>query len=199
MGSLRTLALVGGIASVLATACSPSISTEGTSAAALSDGDECSDVDALVRAAPADRQDILQRAGQWIQNPVPYSMENYQDGYRCDCSGFVSMAWDNGESFTTGDLPPRASDSTIATEIAWEELLPGDAFNRSSVGDSGFGHVRLYAGLSSSGDVCVWEQPSTGLSTRAVLMTTQELADQGYVPIRRTGGRASYDNQYYGY
>ncbi|MBD3550595.1 hypothetical protein H4F94_00105, partial [Streptomyces sp. SP18CM02] len=39
------------------------------------------------------RAEILARAQRWVTAKVPYSMEKYwSDGYRQDCSGFVSMA-----------------------------------------------------------------------------------------------------------
>ncbi|MFI7316244.1 hypothetical protein [Streptomyces venezuelae] len=52
---------------------------------------------------------------------VPYSMDAYwSDGYRQDCSGFVSMARDLGGNEWTGSL------DTYAMRIAEKQPQPGD-------------------------------------------------------------------------
>jgi len=57
----------------------------------------------------------------WIDAQVPYSVDSYwRDGYRQDCSGFVSMAWNLGTNEWTGSL------DKFATKITKDELLPGD-------------------------------------------------------------------------
>jgi hypothetical protein len=38
------------------------------------------------------RAQILARAQTWVDAKVPYSQSAYRDGYRTDCSGYVSMA-----------------------------------------------------------------------------------------------------------
>ncbi|WHM38595.1 peptidoglycan-binding protein [Streptomyces sp. BPTC-684] len=70
---------------------------------------------------PMTRADIINRAKKWVTAQVPYSMEKYwSDGYRQDCSGFVSMAWNLGTNEWTGSL------DAFAVRIAREELQPGD-------------------------------------------------------------------------
>ncbi|WP_425543943.1 peptidoglycan-binding protein, partial [Streptomyces crystallinus] len=70
---------------------------------------------------PMTRADIINRAKKWVTAQVPYSMEKYwSDGYRQDCSGFVSMAWNLGTNEWTGSL------GSFAVRIAKEELQPGD-------------------------------------------------------------------------
>ncbi|MFI6641957.1 peptidoglycan-binding protein [Streptomyces sp. NPDC050504] len=67
------------------------------------------------------RADIINRAKRWVSASVPYSMEKYwSDGYRQDCSGFVSMAWNLGGNEWTGSL------AQYGTRIAREDLQPGD-------------------------------------------------------------------------
>lgn len=56
----------------------------------------------------------------WIDAQVPYSQERYRDGWRQDCSGFVSMAWDLNRNYWTGDL------NTVGTLIEYGNLEPGD-------------------------------------------------------------------------
>ncbi|MEV6552648.1 peptidoglycan-binding protein [Streptomyces sp. NPDC051597] len=73
------------------------------------------------RLQPITRADIINRAKKWVAAQVPYSMEKYwTDGYRQDCSGFVSMAWNLGTNEWTGSL------GKFSVRIAKEELQPGD-------------------------------------------------------------------------
>ncbi|MET7620427.1 peptidoglycan-binding protein [Streptomyces sp. NPDC005408] len=70
---------------------------------------------------PVTRAEIINRAKQWVAAKVPYSMEEYwSDGYRQDCSGFVSMAWNMAGNEWTGSL------AKYATPIKREQLEPGD-------------------------------------------------------------------------
>jgi hypothetical protein len=66
------------------------------------------------------REQIIARAESWLHPPVPYSMNAYKDGYRTDCSGYVSMAWRTNGNYWTGDL------HTIGVPIAFTALRPGD-------------------------------------------------------------------------
>src|SRR3569833_52457 len=59
------------------------------------------------RVEPVSRTELLQRAATWLTandgGRVPYSMEEYwKDGYRQDCSGFVSMAAKLGNTHHRG-------------------------------------------------------------------------------------------------
>uniref|UniRef100_UPI0015863F16 peptidoglycan-binding protein n=1 Tax=Streptomyces sp. TRM64462 TaxID=2741726 RepID=UPI0015863F16 len=67
------------------------------------------------------RADIINRAKRWVGEKVPYSMEKYwTDGYRQDCSGYVSMAWKLPGNEWTGSL------HRFATKLDRSELEPGD-------------------------------------------------------------------------
>ncbi|MFF9910191.1 peptidoglycan-binding protein [Streptomyces sp. NPDC013457] len=51
------------------------------------------------------RTEIINRAKRWVNAKVPYSMERYwSDGYRQDCSGYVSMVWNLRANEWTGSL-----------------------------------------------------------------------------------------------
>jgi len=39
------------------------------------------------------RSTIVARGQDWVDKHVPYNQGATHDGYRTDCSGFVSMAW----------------------------------------------------------------------------------------------------------
>ncbi|MEV8533433.1 peptidoglycan-binding protein [Streptomyces sp. NPDC051211] len=89
-----------------------------------------------------DRAAIINRAKLWLDAKVPYSMTTYwSDGYRQDCSGYVSMAWNLGTNEWTGSL------DKFATKITKEELLPGDMLLFHNPADPNKGsHVTLFGG-----------------------------------------------------
>ncbi|MFD0269245.1 peptidoglycan-binding protein [Streptomyces sp. NPDC127106] len=89
-----------------------------------------------------DRTSIINRAQLWLEAKVPYSMYSYWlDGYRQDCSGYVSMAWNLGTNEWTGSL------DKFATKITKEELLPGDMLLFHNPADPNNGsHVTLFGG-----------------------------------------------------
>jgi hypothetical protein len=93
-------------------------------------------------AHAASGKNALDRAQSWVTTGVPYSMSgsytNEYGAYRTDCSGFVSMAWGLGSSYTTVTLP------SVSFPIPAEELQPGDIVLNTAPGASG--HVVLFAG-----------------------------------------------------
>jgi cell wall-associated NlpC family hydrolase len=137
--------------------------------------------DRLIANAPADKKAILQRAAKWVRDPVPYSMEDWKDGHRTDCSGFVSMAWGRSD-FTTAQVPPRSSSSSIARKIEWDDLQVGDAVARGPWPTSEVGHIMLYAGTDYMGFACFWEQTHGGTRTASFVKTW--LTTSEYVAIR---------------
>lgn len=67
------------------------------------------------------RTEIINRAKTWVTAQVPYSMEKYwSDGYRQDCSGYISMAWNLRSNEWTGSL------DRFAVRIDRTQLQPGD-------------------------------------------------------------------------
>ncbi|MFI8822332.1 peptidoglycan-binding protein [Streptomyces sp. NPDC053431] len=67
------------------------------------------------------RAEIINRAKTWVTESVPYSMERYwSDGYRQDCSGYISMAWNLRSNEWTGSL------DRFADRIDRTDLQPGD-------------------------------------------------------------------------
>lgn len=83
--------------------------------------------------ATISRDDIIWRAQDWVNRAVPYSQTAYTDGYRQDCSGYVSMAWATSQpGHTTYNM------QELCYRISRSELQPGDAIlNPSS-------HVLLF-------------------------------------------------------
>ncbi|MEU1334266.1 peptidoglycan-binding protein [Streptomyces sp. NPDC005865] len=92
------------------------------------------------------RAEILARAEKWIAAKVPYDMGKFwSDGYRQDCSGFVSMAWNLAGNEWTGSLP------TYAVRIAKEQLKPGDILLFHNPADPTKGsHVTLFGGWTDA-------------------------------------------------
>ncbi|MGA4841711.1 peptidoglycan-binding protein [Streptomyces sp. G45] len=88
------------------------------------------------------RAEIINRAKRWVAAKVPYSMSAYwSDGYRQDCSGFVSMAWNLGGNEWTGHL------GAYGTRISKDELKPGDIllFHNAAAPQRG-SHVTIFGG-----------------------------------------------------
>ncbi len=70
------------------------------------------------------RDDVINRAQDWVNRRIPYSQSAYTDGYRQDCSGYVSMAW---ASSTAGGGHSTYNMQEICYRISREELRAGDA------------------------------------------------------------------------
>ncbi len=77
------------------------------------------------------RSEVLSRAHSWVAKRVIYSQSARYAGYRRDCSGFVSMAWHLGTSYTSRTI------HTVAKRIAISQLRPGDAVHTP-------GHVAIF-------------------------------------------------------
>jgi hypothetical protein len=77
------------------------------------------------------RTDVLSRAHTWVARKVTYSQTSHFAGYRRDCSGFVSMAWQLGRSYTSRTI------HAVATRVPLSKLRPGDAVHTP-------GHVALF-------------------------------------------------------
>ncbi|GHH24113.1 hypothetical protein GCM10018780_74050 [Streptomyces lanatus] len=105
----------------------------GGKPAKLSDG---------AKAPLTTRAEIIKRAKKWVAAKVPYSMSRYwSDGYRQDCSGFVSMAWSLPGNEWTGSL------GQYGVRISKEDLQPGDILLFHNPADPEKGsHVVIFGG-----------------------------------------------------
>ncbi|MFB7130305.1 peptidoglycan-binding protein [Streptomyces sp. NPDC056237] len=88
------------------------------------------------------RAAIINRAKKWVAAQVPYSMNKYwSDGYRQDCSGYVSMAWNLPGNEWTGSL------AKFGQRIARKDLQPGDILLFHNPADPTKGsHVTIFGG-----------------------------------------------------
>jgi hypothetical protein len=94
------------------------------------------------------RQDVLRRGRVWIDAKVPYSQSRFatdtgaliptttpspsRQGYRTDCSGFVSMALGLKSSSGLPRSFNTASLDDVLVQIDKEQLKPGDVILRPS-------------------------------------------------------------------
>lgn len=86
------------------------------------------------------RQQIASRAQRWVDQRVPYNQEAYTDGYRQDCSGFISMAWGLAGNHWTGEL------GEFGVKITKDELRTGDILLFHNPADPHNGsHVILFS------------------------------------------------------
>lgn len=92
------------------------------------------------------RAAILDRARKWVEAKVPYNMNKYwKDGYRQDCSGFVSMAWGLPGNEWTGSL------AQYGTRITKSQLQPGDMLLFHNPADPEKGsHVTIFGGWTDA-------------------------------------------------
>lgn len=101
--------------------------------------------------AEISREDVIERAMFWVDDPRPYSMDKASPGidgkqWSTDCSGFVSMAWNlrriDGDTGTgTGQLPE------VLQRIEEGDLKPGDVLLIAPWStEQKYGHVVLFTG-----------------------------------------------------
>ncbi|MFJ3535181.1 peptidoglycan-binding protein [Streptomyces sp. NPDC090109] len=95
---------------------------------------------------PTTRAEIIERAKLWVAAQVPYSMEKYwTDGYRQDCSGYISMAWNLRGNEWTGSL------DRFGEKIARTDLQPGDILLFHNPADPNRGsHVTIFGGWADA-------------------------------------------------
>ncbi|MEU1402155.1 peptidoglycan-binding protein [Streptomyces sp. NPDC005728] len=136
------------------------------------------------RIPPATRTEIINRAKVWVAAKVPYSMSAYwSDGYRQDCSGYVSMAWGLGTNEWTGSL------DQFGVKITKEELQPGDIllFHNPANPEKG-SHVVIFGGWTdyTHASYTVYEQTPPNTRRQATPYPYWTNADK-YVPYRYKG------------
>ncbi|MFD8916219.1 MULTISPECIES: peptidoglycan-binding protein [unclassified Streptomyces] len=130
------------------------------------------------------RADIINRAKRWVQAQVPYSMEKYwSDGYRQDCSGYVSMAWNLSDNEWTGSL------ADFGVRISRDELEPGDMLLFHNPADPNKGsHVTLFGGWTdyTHSYYVAYEQTKPHARTESTPVGYWSNPDR-YVPYRYKG------------
>ncbi|MFC3577775.1 peptidoglycan-binding protein [Streptomyces yaanensis] len=130
------------------------------------------------------RSQIIKRAKKWIKAEVPYSMDDYwSDGYRQDCSGFVSMAWNLGSNEWTGSL------DQFGVRISKDELQPGDIllFHNPDNPEKG-SHVVIFGGWTDyTHDFYIAYEETPPVARRKSTPYAYWSYSDNYVPYRYKG------------
>ena len=96
------------------------------------------------------------------------------NGYRRDCSGFVSNVWGlQTPGRITSGLAPYNND--VSSEITWDQLVVGDAINMLFAGWYDAAHTQF----------CAYEESACGLPN--YLRLKYKANHAGWFPIRKTG------------
>jgi cell wall-associated NlpC family hydrolase len=107
------------------------------------------------------RAQVLARATLWHPHTgqrVPYSQLTTHDGYRTDCSGYVSMALALGRP---GPITVGLASSSVTTPIAMSQLQPGDLVIDAS-GDNNTRHALIFVRWADSRHSAYWEYEQRG-------------------------------------
>ncbi|MFG3011279.1 peptidoglycan-binding protein [Streptomyces cinerochromogenes] len=130
------------------------------------------------------RTQIINRAKVWVAAQVPYSMYAFwSDGYRQDCSGYVSMAWGLPNNEWTGSL------GQFGVKITKEELQPGDILLYHNPDNPEKGsHVVIFGGWTDHTHTyyTAYEQTPPHTRRQATPYPYWSHADK-YVPYRYKG------------
>ncbi|KUL34380.1 hypothetical protein ADL22_30500 [Streptomyces sp. NRRL F-4489] len=138
MVAMATVTTVAGAAQVCAA--QPAAAAPGTAAAGRTALQT-----AARHGAVTSRAEILRRAQHWVDRGVRYSMSSYYEGYRQDCSGFVSMAWGLSGSQWTGSL------ASYGVRVSKNALQPGDMLLYHNPANPTHGsHVVLFGGWANT-------------------------------------------------
>ncbi|MFG2222002.1 hypothetical protein [Streptomyces sp. NPDC048644] len=136
---------------------------------------------------PAERKDIIDRALERVEHRIGYSQSATTNGYRDDCSGFVSAAW--------GLKPPGLNTYGLmggdtAHQITKDDLKPGDAL---VAGD----HTVLFGGWADSSHtkyIALEDNGSQGTVSHVIPYpyysgdaASEKAGGHPYLPYRRNG------------
>jgi len=135
----------------------------------------------ILASVSGGRLRAIDRAFTWYDAHVSYSQSRSYQGYRTDCSGFVSMCWETGTSFTTADFIGGGGDSFLLG--SYSDLVPGDALVRRSNGE---GHVVLFLGWDDTAHTkaCVVEENGTADDMQWGTRPVTSLKNSGFRAIR---------------
>jgi hypothetical protein len=135
----------------------------------------------ILNAASGGRRTAIERGFRWLDKDVSYSQSRSFEGYRTDCSGFISMCWQLRQSYTTASFKGGSGENEVLR--TYDQLIPGDALVRRS-GSSG--HIVMFLGWNdrAKSSACVIEQRSTAQDMVFGTRSTSKMRSSGYLPIR---------------
>ena len=121
------------------------------------------------------RDQIMQRAQVWVDEKIPYSQSATTNGYRQDCSGYVSYAW---ASSTSGGGHWTGNMQEICTKISKADMKKGDAILKPE------SHVLLFGGWIDSDAFYEYAEHQPGDVCRKSTGSYNYFATNGYFPCR---------------
>jgi hypothetical protein len=134
----------------------------------------------ILDSASGGRRAAIERGFGWYDARVPYSQSRSHGGYRTDCSGFVSMCWQLGTSYTTASFKAGVASSSLGS---YDSLEPADALVFRS---GSHGHIVLFLGWNDAAhsSACVLEEASTASDMQFRARSAASLRASGFRPIR---------------
>ncbi|MGF1426178.1 Ig-like domain-containing protein [Kitasatospora sp. LaBMicrA B282] len=100
---------------------------------------------------------VATRAQDWINDGVTYSTSSTHDGYRTDCSGYVSWALNLSQP---GLVSGAMYEANGFVDVAKDSLQQGDILTNPSAGSAG--HVVLFDHWTDSTHTSYWGFENTG-------------------------------------
>ena len=123
-------------------------------------------------ASAISRDTVLARGQDWVNFPVKYSQAKRHLGYRTDCSGYVSMCWKTGTSWSTSTF------HSVTRRIAKSQLAPGDALLKKGY------HIRLFYGwVDDAHTQYVAYEANTVVAVCRIHSISEDMR-AGYAPVR---------------
>ncbi|MFF8769637.1 hypothetical protein [Kitasatospora sp. NPDC015120] len=170
--TLAVTAAAGLVAGIVATTPAAAEAGAPSSAVAIASNDKGSPgqgasvaISSLTAGPQISRSETISRAASWVGIGLNYNWNTTHQGYRTDCSGYVSMAWHLATPGldTTSFVP-----SGVASWITKDQLKPGDALLNDAAGASG--HVVLFEGWTDSSRTSYsgYEFTSSGVHHRTI-------------------------------
>lgn len=132
---------------------------------------------------------MINRARTWLTanngGPVPYSMERtWKDGYRQDCSGFVSMALGLGKpGLNTVGLADSGSGVTKRLSSV-SQLKKGDLLIDYSTSDGDFRHVVIFEKWANTAHSAYWAYEQRGTYGTTHRQLKYGIGSDNYDPFR---------------
>ncbi|MFF9340423.1 MULTISPECIES: peptidoglycan-binding protein [unclassified Streptomyces] len=132
---------------------------------------------------------MINRARAWLTanngKPVPYSMERvWKDGYRQDCSGYVSMALGLGKPGlnTVGLADSRSGVTKRLGSVS--QLQKGDLLIDHRTDDGDFRHVVIFEKWANSSHSAYWAYEQRGTYGTTHRQLRYGLGNDNYDPFR---------------
>ncbi|MGW0824106.1 peptidoglycan-binding domain-containing protein [Streptomyces sp. NPDC002845] len=177
----------GGVAAAIAVV--PSQANSDSLELATVAAQNVTQVSELSTTATLSPDTMINRARTWLTAnngaPVPYSMERtWKDGYRQDCSGYVSMALGLGKPGlnTVGLADSRNGVTTRLSSMS--QLKKGDLLIDYSTTDGDFRHVVIFEKWANASHSAYWAYEQRGTYGTTHRQLKYGIGSDNYDPFR---------------